>query len=321
MNRISPKAMALLTAGGLLALTGCSTGAAGESPSEESSSNDTVTVEHVQGTTEVPKNPETVISMDLGVVDSFEALGKEVDGLPKLASLPDEFEKYQDEKYVNAGGMKEPDMEAISAANPDLIIISGRTADFYDQFSEIAPTVDLTMDQKDPVASFKKQSETIGQILGKESEVEDKLADVDQQISDTKQAAADAGSAMFLMTNAGEVNAYGPGSRFGNIIFDTLGLEPAGDVQSEGSHGESLSFEAISEANPDRLYVIDRDVAVGQGESGQAAQQVLDNDLVNQTTAATKDQITYLDPSAWYIVGPGLNNFPAMITEVQDSLT
>ena len=29
MNRISPKAMALLTAGGLLALTGCSTEAAG----------------------------------------------------------------------------------------------------------------------------------------------------------------------------------------------------------------------------------------------------------------------------------------------------
>ena len=125
---------------------------------------------------------------------------------------------------------------------------------------------------------------------------------------------------MFLMTNAGEINAYGPGSRFGNIIFDTLGVKPAGDVQSEGTHGESLSFEAISEANPDRLFVIDRDVAVGQGESGQAAQQVLDNDLVNQTTAAKEDQITYLDPSAWYIVGPGLNNFPKMITEVQDSL-
>ncbi len=320
MNRISPKAMALLTAGGLLALTGCSTEAAGDSSSEESASNETVSVEHVQGTTEVPKNPETVISMDLGVIDSFEALGEEVDGLPKPASLPDDFEKYQDEKYVNAGGMKEPDMEAISAANPDLIIISGRTADFYDEFSEIAPTVDLTVDPKDPVNSFKKQSETIGQILGKESDVDEKLSEIDQQITDTKDAAADAGSTMFLMTNAGEVNAHSPSSRLGTILFNTLGLKPAGDVQSDSAHGESVSFEAIAENDPDRIYVIDRDVAVGQGESGQAAQQVLDNDLVNQTTAAKEDQITYLDPAGWYITGFGLNNFPEMITEVQDSL-
>ena len=31
-------------------------------------------------------------------------------------------------------------------AGPDLIIVSARTADYYDELSEIAPTIDLTVD-------------------------------------------------------------------------------------------------------------------------------------------------------------------------------
>ena len=46
---------------------------------------------------------------------------------------------------VNVGTLKEPDFEAIKSANPDLIIIGGRQADYYDQFTEIAPTISLSV--------------------------------------------------------------------------------------------------------------------------------------------------------------------------------
>lgn len=324
MNRtLRQRSTVLLAAASALALAGCSTsGTAAESePSADASAAaapETVSVEHAQGTAEVPVDPEMLITFDLGFLDSMEAVGEEAQGLPK-GSLPEQFAKYDAEEYVNAGSMKEPDLEAVAEADPDVIIISGRTADFYDELSEIAPTVDLSADQSDPVGAFKKQAEVVGQVFGKEAEVEEKVAAVEQQIAETQEQAADAGTALFLLTSGGEVNAYGENSRFGNILHGVLGLEPAAEVNAEGTHGEAISFEAIAEADPDRLYVLDRDAGIGSG--GEAAQQVLDNELVNGTAAAQQDRITYVDSASWYLVGPGLNNFPAMIGEVQESLS
>lgn len=313
------RSAALLAAVSALALAGCSTSGAATADEAQGSA-ETVSVEHAQGTTEVPVSPEDVITFDLGVLDSMEAIGEDVRGLPQGGSLPEQFAEYRSDEYVNAGAMKEPDLEAVAEAAPDLIIISGRTAEYYDELSEIAPTVDLSIDETDPLASFTEQSESLGAIFGKEAEVEEKLAAIDEQIAETQEQAAGAGTAMFLLTNAGEINAYGPASRFGNVVFDLLGLESATDVQAEGRHGEAVSFEAIAAADPDRLYVLDRDTAIGQS-GGEAAQQVLDNDLVNGTGAARQDRITYLDSARWYVVGFGLNNFPSMITEVQESLS
>ncbi|WP_309126632.1 siderophore ABC transporter substrate-binding protein [Kocuria sp.] len=313
------RSTAALTAVSALALAGCSTSGAASADAPESSAAETVAVEHAQGTTDVPVAPENVITFDLGVLDSLEAIDEDVQGLPQ-ANLPERFSQYATDEYVNAGSLKEPDLEAVAEADPDLIIITGRTADFYDELSEIAPTVDLSIDEADALTSFTEQSETLGKIFGKEAEVEEKLTAIDERIAETKEQAAGAGSAMFLLTNAGEVNAYGPNSRFGNIVFDVLGVEAAGDVRAEGTHGEAVSFEAIADAAPDRLYVLDRDTAVGQS-GGEAAQQVLDNELVGGTPAAQQDRITYLDSSSWYLVGFGLNNFPSMITEIQDSLS
>ena len=99
-----------------------------------------VTVTDQNGTVEVKKDPKVIVTFDYGVLDILDSMGIEIAGLPK-ESLPNRFSsKYSDEKYVDLGGLKEPDFESINALKPDLIIISGRQADMYDKFSEIAPT-------------------------------------------------------------------------------------------------------------------------------------------------------------------------------------
>ena len=50
------------------------------------------------------------------------------------------------EKYTNVGSLKEPDFEAIHAMQPDVIFISTRQAELYEQFAEIAPTVYVELD-------------------------------------------------------------------------------------------------------------------------------------------------------------------------------
>ena len=312
-KRLSSYLGALAAGAALLTVTACG-GSATATPADEAT---TITVEHAQGSTaNVPVNPEKVFTFDLGVLDTLDALGVEPAGVPE-AAYPEALNKYADAKYSKIGSLKEPDFEAVSAGDPDLIIISGRTAGAYEELSKIAPTIDLSIDAAQPMESFKAQTEKLGTIFDKAAEVEEKLGAVDASISDTKAKAADAGKGLIVLTSGGELTAYGAGSRFG-IIHDVLGVPTAADVKVDGSHGEAISFEYIKQANPDILYVINRDTAVGTEAS--VANPILDNELVQSTNAAKNNKVINLDPAGWYIVGYGLNNVQAMVDAVAGSV-
>ncbi|BBE23513.1 hypothetical protein MN0502_23960 [Arthrobacter sp. MN05-02] len=228
-----------------LALTAC--GGSSEAADEPAAAS-TVSIEHAQGTTEVPVDPETVFTFDLGALDTLDALGVDVAGVPQ-GTLPDQLSAYEGGDITNIGSMKEPDFEAIAAAAPDLIIISGRVADSYGELSEIAPTIDLSVDATDPIASFTEHTESLGRIFGAEDEVAERLGALDTRIAETKEAAASAGDGLILLTSAGEVTAYGTGSRFG-LIHDVLGVEPAAAVKNEGTHGEGRLLRVHRRGQP-----------------------------------------------------------------------
>ncbi|SLK09246.1 siderophore ABC transporter substrate-binding protein [Arthrobacter sp. P2b] len=312
-KKLSSYLGALAAGAALLTVTACG-GSATATPAEEAA---TITVEHAQGSTaDVPVNPKKVFTFDLGVLDTLDALGVEPAGVPE-AQYPEALSKYSDAKYTKIGSVKEPDFEAVSAGDPDLIIISGRTAGAYEELSKIAPTIDLSIDAANPMESFKTQAQKLGTIFDKSAEVEEQLAAVDATVSETKAKAATAGKGLIVLTSGGEVTAYGAGSRFG-IIHDVLGVPTAADVKVDGSHGEAISFEYIKQANPDILYVINRDSAVGAEAS--AANPILDNELVQSTNAVRNNKVINLDPMGWYVIGYGLNNVKAMVDAVAESV-
>ena len=83
-------------------------------------------------------------------------MGVEVTGLPRSGSLPAHLSKFESDEYANAGSLKEPDLEAVYEMNPDLIIISGRQADYYEELNEIAPTIYMGLDNEDYLKSFEE---------------------------------------------------------------------------------------------------------------------------------------------------------------------
>ncbi|MGL5582956.1 MAG: hypothetical protein ACRDCE_18660, partial [Cetobacterium sp.] len=89
------------------------------SGAEEATVGEKITINHVMGTTEVVKNPKRVIVFDYGIVEMLDTAGVEIIGLPK-ESLPKFLEKYSDEKYINVGGLKDPNLEKIYEMKPDL---------------------------------------------------------------------------------------------------------------------------------------------------------------------------------------------------------
>ena len=275
-----------------------------------------ITVTHAQGDTVVPVNPTRVLTFDLASLTTLDALGVDVLGLPK-ANLPGELAQFESDDYLNIGTLFEPDYEAVNAAAPDLIIVAGRSAAVYPELSKIAPTIDLSNDAADFTASVIAGTETLGEIFDKQAEVATMVDTLNESITAVAELSADAGDGLIVMTNAGEMTAFGAGSRFG-YLHDTLGIVPAvADVEA-ATHGEAISFEFLLETDPDWMFVVDRDSATASG-TGNAA-EVLDNELVAQTTAAENDQIVYLNPVSWYIVNGGLVNLQAMTDEVAAAL-
>src|SRR5690606_19426618 len=66
---------------------------------------------------------------------------------------------------------------------------------------------------------------------------------------------------LFLIYNDGRFSAFGKGSRFG-FVHDVLGIRPVLDLHDESVHGQRISNELIAEANPDYLFIVDRNAAV-----------------------------------------------------------
>ena len=273
-----------------------------------------VTVTHAQGETVVPTNPETVLTFDLATLDTLDALGVEVDGVPNT-NMPDYLGKYAGDAYLKIGSLFEPDYEAVAAAAPDLIIVAGRSSAAYPELAKIAPTIDLSNDWEDFEASIKDNSRILGEIFGKEAEVEAMIEELDEKIAVVRAEAADAGTGLIVLTSGSEVTAYGPGSRFG-WIHETAGMAPAVTDIAAATHGDVVSFEFLLETNPDWLFVIDRDAATGEG----AAAAVLDNELVAETDAWQNGNVVYVDPIRSYIVNGGLPAFTVLIDQLATAL-
>lgn len=273
-------------------------------------------IKHDLGETEIKSNPEKVVIFDLGILDMYQSLGLSVGGVPQ-DDLTDNLKEYKDSKYMNAGTLFEPLFEELAEYAPDLIIISGRAADSYDELSKIAPTIALNMDNKNFMGSLENRLNTLKEIYPQISDVVDKeIEDLKQSVYDLKEKAESQDKqTLFVLANGDSISIYGPKSRFG-MIYDDFGFKPLNNVTYEESrHGQQVSFEFVAEHNPDTIIVMDRVAATGQ--EALSGKDLLNNDLVNMTSAVKNDEVLYVNPFIWYIETGGLNSTKTMIEELQ----
>ncbi len=280
------------------------------------SSSEPIAVSHAQGETTLAALPKTILTLDLAALETLDALGVEVAGVPG-ALIPTHLSKYNDARYAKIGTLFEPDYEAINAAKPDLIIVGLRTAGKYKELSRIAPTIDLSTDDNAFLVSAFRNARTLGRIVGKQSDVEARIGRIEAGIRALRDKARGVGRGLIILTTGGRMSAYGPRSRFGMLHSD-FGIVAAVEDLDTAIHGQGVSFELILKANPDWLFVVDRDAAVGR--AGQPAAKLLDNPLVARTNAWKQGHVTYLDAVRWYLVGGGLASIQENLDQIRHAL-
>ncbi|MDR0227196.1 MAG: ABC transporter substrate-binding protein [Burkholderiaceae bacterium] len=264
----------------------------------------TVTVAHAKGEIQLPFKPGRVLVFELAALDALQALGAEVQGVPDF-KMPPLLARYADARYARIGSLFEPDYEAVKALAPDLIIVGGRSEAKSRELSRFAPVLDLSVSDQHQMADIYRNIRTLGAVWGLQDKAEAEVRSIEQAIAALHAKAQPAGKGLVLLTSGGKLSAYGPGSRFG-MLHDVFGVQPATAPLTAARHGQVVSFEFLLKTNPDWLFVIDRDAAIGQ--DGRTAQQLLDNPLVRATKAWRARHIVYLNAANWYVLsnaGPG----------------
>ena len=294
--------------------------------SSQAPAQDEITITSLNGNREaaelvVPYDPQRIAILDMASLDILNALGVGDRVVGTASTSLDYLQDYINDDIANLGTIKEADLEAVMSCEPDVIFIGGRLSSSYDALSEIAPVVYLATDTElGVVESVRKNATTIASMFGLEDQVEELMAGFDSRIQALAEF-AEGKNAIVGMCTSGSFNVLGNDGRC-SIIGREIGFENIGvDANIDTStHGNEASFEFIVEKNPDYIFVMDRDAAIGT-DGAQLAQEIMENELVMGTAAYQNGNIVYLaHPAVWYTAEGGITALDLMLQDLENEL-
>ena len=278
----------------------------------------TVTITDNHGEIEVPVNPERVVALDNTTFQTLSDWGVEVVAAPKPLMESVWPDLAGGDEVLDVGLHREPNLEAVIEADPDLIIGGYRFQDYYEDLKAIQPTtIEINArDGEEATSELKRQVEILGQIFDKEAEAAETIAAFDTAIADAKSAYNGTDTVVGLITSGGEIAYAAPGEGRGvGQLFPTIGLTPAIDQAAEdASHGDDISVEAIAQANPEWMIVLDRDAGTGEEGATAAADLIAGAEALQNVPAVQKNQIVYLDPT--FYLDEGIQAYTGLYADV-----
>ena len=287
----------------------------------------TVTIQALNGAkelvdVEIPYDPQRIAILDLASLDILDALGVGDRVVGTASTSLDYLQSYvTNDNIANLGNIKEADLEAVMACEPDVIFIGGRLSKSYNALCEIAPVVFLSTDmEKGVVESTRENAVKIASLFGLEDNVAALMADYDSRIEALK-ALSEGKTTIVGMTTSGSFNVLGNDGRC-SIIGREIGFENIGvDANIDTStHGNEASFEFVVDKKPDYIFVMDRDAAIGT-DGAQLAQEILENELIKGTDAYQNGHIVYLaHPAVWYTAEGGIQALGEMLSDLESAL-
>ena len=251
-----------------------------------------VTIEHKYGTTEIPAEPERVVTVGYTEQDVVLALGikpvgeREFLGGYAYKERPWAQEALGGTQPESVGG-EEISYERVAALRPDVIIgvNSGMTDADYNRLSDIAPTVAQSDEFIDFGVPWQEQTLVIGRALGREDQAQALVDDVEAQFAQAREEHPELATS-FIMAygGAGEFGAHASGDyRVG--FFSDLGLETPRRIDELAGEGFFIDLDE------EQFRLLDQDVVVMFGERDEVEQ----DPVLGRLPAFREGRVVYLD--------------------------
>ncbi|MEU4641910.1 iron-siderophore ABC transporter substrate-binding protein [Micromonospora sp. NPDC023814] len=313
MRRLAAALTAALALG--VGLTAC-----GESdPVAGTTTGETREITHAMGTTKVPADPKRVVVLDTDKIDTALSLGVTPVGAAtagEAKSWPTYFGEEKLAGIKEVGVLTEPDLEAINALKPDLILGSKfRQEKFYDELAAIAPTV---FTEKVGI-TWKENFLLDGKALGKEQQAKDLLTAYETRAKEFGAKLGDAADrkvsiVRFMPT---EIRVYGPDSFSGIVIGDTGLGRPERQLLTgkEDRRMDRVSPERIGEVDGDVIFV------TAYGEKAAAEQAKVTGGTLWKALPAVKAGKAHVVSDQIWMTGIGVGAASRILDDLAKYLT
>jgi iron complex transport system substrate-binding protein len=259
MRRTLQRATLIVAATTLLAA--CGSGDTANGPAATAQKTTTAssfprTVTHDKGTTKIPARPQRIVALDNSLVEAVVLLkGPLVGGIAMYRDVKG-FPPYLGDAVKNTkdvGPLESPDLEAIAALEPDLIVSATVRHDaLYDELSKIAPTVFV----KTTGPQWQQNVTTLGEVLGAEDEAADALTAYTQRakrVGDAINAKAGKPTISVVRFLDGPTRLMQKASFTGSILKDAGLARPSS--QNVEEFALEVGEEQIRQADGDHIFV------------------------------------------------------------------
>ena len=221
------------------------------------------TVVHYQGETTINAAPTKVVVISTGQADAMLSLGMCPIGSTTASGAEGPVSQYLKDAYpdqvsaieaiTKVGSRNEPDIEAIGALKPDLILtnIAGKDdADtLHKNLTAIAPTVVM----RGTGQFWKTDFLLLADALGKREAAQSLLDTLKKEAAEAGSALSSAGTVSLLRKNSDKLRIFGPISFAGSVVAD-MGLQRPDTQQFTNGVSNELSSETLDQADGDWLF-------------------------------------------------------------------
>jgi iron complex transport system substrate-binding protein len=259
------------------------------------------TVEHAMDTTEIKGTPKRVVILTNEGTEALLALGIKPVGAVKSWTGDPWYNHIKDQmKGVKELGTEaEPNLEAIAALKPDLIIGNKlRHEKIYEQLSKIAPTVfseTLRGNWKDNFMLYAK-------AVNKEEKGKKVIAEYDKRIEELKTKLGDKLKMKVSIVRfmAGDVRIYHKDS-FSGVILDQLGFARP-ESQNVNDFAETgVTKERIPAMDGDILFYFTYET--GDGEANKLEKEWINDPLFKSLNVAKQGKVYKVSDTIWNTAG------------------
>ncbi|WP_084519152.1 ABC transporter substrate-binding protein [Nocardia mexicana] len=279
-------------------------------PSAPDQRSGTHTVAQPAGPTQVPADPQRIVVLDTTALDAVCALGlwERVVGATTLAGEAPQptYMGTGVQKIPGVGGIGAPDVQAIAALRPDLILGGDGSVD---ALRGIAPTV-----QAGP-GNWQSTFTGYAEAMGRSNAGAKALADY-------RTAARDTGTAVAANLSQASVIRFAPSADIqvqGDDSFAGQVLADAGVQRPVAQRGASFSVSSLSSADDRNKIEGDIVYLMFDGPDGKThGEKVMDGPDWEKVSAVIDKRDFAVDDAIWH--GTGLTAARALLTDLAKSL-